>query len=332
MIEPSAIRPEYSSTIRSTCGPDYTVLLTSFYLDVKRRKRLALRSPSTIMGVMSPLPQAPGQRVVRRSPRTTRFLWTLLFLALVTPYVWIWYAVAQLRATPNREHLFWLVCHTAGTSQERSDAFLELAQLRNTEWRSAQLEGLDLSGVDLANVVLAEVNLEGCKLNGTKLAGAVLNRSRLRTSDLSGADLSGADLREADLGGNAVLTDANLSFADLRGAILDEARARGARFSRANLAGAHLTMAELSSADFEGANLAGAGLYVANLHGARLAGANLSGADLRRVVLTNANWWRTRGLTPELVAAFVERFPPSAEASAELRADYEEWRSQRGKP
>ena len=81
---------------------------------------------------------------------------------------------------------------------------------------------------------------------------------------LLSADLSYADLRHASL------NDADLSYADLSGANL-----RGANLSDTDLSGADLRHANMSYADLSGANLRGADLRHANLRHA-----NLSGADL----------------------------------------------------
>jgi len=65
--------------------------------------------------------------------------------------------------------------------------------------------------------------------------------------------------------GEAVKNSANLSYANLYGAILS---------------GANLSNAILSGADLSYANLCGAYLRGADLYGADLCGANLCGADL----------------------------------------------------
>ena len=92
-------------------------------------------------------------------------------------------------------------------------------------------------------------------------------------ADLSYADLRGANLSYANLRG-ANLSYANLSYADLRGANLSGAELNGAYLSGANLSDANLRGANLSYANLRGANLS-----YANLSYADLRGANLSGAD-----------------------------------------------------
>jgi uncharacterized protein YjbI with pentapeptide repeats len=105
---------------------------------------------------------------------------------------------------------------------------------------------------------------------------------------LSNIDLSGADLRDGKLSG-ADLRDANLSDAGLRSAELFDAELRGANLSGANLREAKLGGANLSGANLSRAKLIGANLHHTHLVGANLVGANLVGADLNYANLIGAN-------------------------------------------
>ena len=78
--------------------------------------------------------------------------------------------------------------------------------------------------------------------------------------------------------------EANLRWANLRGADLSWADLRWA-----NLRGANLSGADLSGANLSGADLSGANLRWANLSGADLSGANLRWANLRWADLSWAN-------------------------------------------
>ena len=88
---------------------------------------------------------------------------------------------------------------------------------------------------------------------------------------------------------------ANLSGANLIGAILSGANLIGAILSDAILSGANLSGAILSDADLSGANLRGADLSDANLSCANLSCADLSGANLRGAIM-----WSTIGNGREL--------------------------------
>ncbi|OSH00651.1 pentapeptide repeat-containing protein [Bifidobacterium adolescentis] len=90
---------------------------------------------------------------------------------------------------------------------------------------------------------------------------------------LHDADLRYADLRGANLHG-ACLHDADLRYADLRGANLHGACLGHADLSDANLSDADLSYANLSDADLRGADLSGADLRYADLSHADLSDAN----------------------------------------------------------
>ena len=74
--------------------------------------------------------------------------------------------------------------------------------------------------------------------------------------------------------------EANLIFADLRGARLGAANLSNADLSNADLSGARLGAANLSNADLRGADLSGARLSNADLSDADLSNADLTGANL----------------------------------------------------
>ncbi|MGC0250423.1 pentapeptide repeat-containing protein [Pseudactinotalea sp. Z1748] len=115
---------------------------------------------------------------------------------------------------------------------------------------------------------------------------------------LSDTDMSGADLRGGDFS-VTVLDRAKLVGSDLRDADLGSASMYRADLTRAKLGGADLTDAQLTSAtmveaDLEGANLtnvhlAGADLRRANLRGTTLSGVDLVGVDFRGSDMCGAN-------------------------------------------
>jgi len=113
---------------------------------------------------------------------------------------------------------------------------------------------------------------------------AIITEANLCMADLRGADLRGADLRGADL------SEANLSKATLLGANLSKVDLSKTDLSEADLRGANLLGADLSEADLSNADLSNADLSKANLSEAYLVGANLSNATLKKTNLIRANF------------------------------------------
>jgi len=104
--------------------------------------------------------------------------------------------------------------------------------------------------------------------------GAILRDADLRGAILRGAYLGGAILRDADLRGailrgaylgGAILRDADLRGADLRGAYLRGANLRGAILRDADLGGAILRDADLGGANLDGEKLTRAPVSILNL-------------------------------------------------------------------
>ena len=107
-------------------------------------------------------------------------------------------------------------------------------------------------------------------------------------ANLSLANLTGAILSKADLSG-AYLAGGNLSELTLRGANLSETNLTGTSLREANLSGAKLAGADLTDANLTGADFSEADLSEANLSGADLSELNLRGADLSRADMSGAD-------------------------------------------
>ncbi|AFZ28084.1 putative low-complexity protein [Cylindrospermum stagnale PCC 7417] len=132
---------------------------------------------------------------------------------------------------------------------------------------------------------------------------------------LSGADLSGANLR------GAVLSLADLRGTNLSGAYLSGAYLRGTNLSGAVLSGADLSGANLRGTDLSGADLSGADLSGAVLRNAGLRGADLRGADLSRTVLRKADLSRANLSGADLSRANLSGANLSDEFSGDIRWD-----------
>ncbi|WP_433963919.1 pentapeptide repeat-containing protein [Tunturiibacter gelidiferens] len=113
-----------------------------------------------------------------------------------------------------------------------SDAFLDLRDLRNANFRGQQLEVLDLSDVDLRGA-----DFTGADLYWTYLFRANCEGSIFRNCRLSGVVLDGANLRRADFTGAYISYDnvfhsSSLIEADLTDALLDRVDLKGSRYNR----------------------------------------------------------------------------------------------------
>jgi uncharacterized protein YjbI with pentapeptide repeats len=111
--------------------------------------------------------------------------------------------------------------------------------------------------------------------------------------DLSFTNLKGLNLVNAKLENSnlyqANLSQANLANANLSGSILSAANLSGANLNYVNLSGAILSAANLSGSNLTGANLQQANLYLASLKDANLCDTILDGANLRETEFSVEN-------------------------------------------
>lgn len=122
----------------------------------------------------------------------------------------------------------------------------QLARLRATaDFRPYQhqvLLSLDLRQVNWRGAQLAGVQLKNCALTGSDLQGADLRGANLTNSDLQGVNLRGADLSDADLEGVLCMG------ADLRDCCMRRTRLAAAEFWRAGLPAARTAGLDLRGA------------------------------------------------------------------------------------
>jgi uncharacterized protein YjbI with pentapeptide repeats len=185
-------------------------------------------------------------------------------------------------------------------SAEKKRELLEIddvgmwADLRGANLTEANLNGAflfkaDLSATNLARANLSEANLFRANLSKADLRGAFLHRA-----NLGHAQLIEAKLGPHPEGRSAILTEADLSYAqfrnsDLNNALFGKADLQGANFSGANLFNANLQEANLRWADLTGSNLSGGSLVMANLSYANLSKANIHDANLSETILIGTN-------------------------------------------
>lgn len=218
-----------------------------------------------------------------------------------------------------------------------TEAHLDGASVNaETRWAGADLEGADFSGVQdlrasnvheatnwflaryspdvedqlaIAGRVTRRMGIWHVDLSGYTTYELVMKRGKLRGASFQGArvkkaNFEGADLRYAYFGGtvfeDAVFRDANVAFADFRGAlgIQREAIQQAQNWQDAywdpdmgKLLGLPSDRNQaLMSVDFRDRKFGNAVLRELKLNGANFARADLSGADLRFSFLRDANF------------------------------------------
>ena len=149
--------------------------------------------------------------------------------------------------------------------------------LKDRNFREAQLRG----------AALCKATLLGANLTDADLRGANLTDADLSLANLTDADLRGANLTDANLW-DANLTDADLSLANLTDAKLWDANLTDAKLWDANLTDANLWDANLTDAKLWDANLTDAYLFRANLTSATLIFSDLTAANLSATNFSNA--------------------------------------------
>lgn len=185
--------------------------------------------------------------------------------------------------------------------------------LGNAYLNRANFTGANLTRADFIDSSLTETVLDGAEIGAAFFAGSNMIRASLvgvtsktpasflmsivTYADFTNADLSGANFRRAVLA-HSDLTHANLTGADLQSAELRNTTLHQTNFTNAILISAILHDGDLSTAILRGADFTEAGLLSAKLRNVDLRGANFSdanadladfsGADMRFVPMQNA--------------------------------------------
>lgn len=180
-----------------------------------------------------------------------------------------------------------------------------LATIRATRSAAGfDLRHVDLTGADLTGVDLTGADLTGAVLDGARIVGGSLARAHLVGASLDGTDLTGTTLDGAVFDGTDIGTvvwgpgshAVGTSFAGCTGMGALIGSNTPATWTRAILTGADLSYANLSHVDLSGARLekcvlVGATLVSTNLSRAILGGVSRSAAaDLSYAFLTNVSF------------------------------------------
>ncbi|WP_300547417.1 pentapeptide repeat-containing protein [Roseovarius sp.] len=196
------------------------------------------------------------------------------------------YALERLSQDSERDHIqiMEILCAYIRENAGREGVALPEGEATPEEWRAWSKEGREHPRLDV-DVALKVIERRGAarkQLEKEKGYRPGLERAQLRKIILSERDLTGADLRFAELQG------ADLGFAQLQRADLAGAQLQRAYLGRAQLQGANLGFAQLQGANLRGAQLQGAHLWAAKFdENTNLSEATLRDASLRFVNCTN---------------------------------------------
>lgn len=165
------------------------------------------------------------------------------------------------------------------------DALITTSHLSELRFQGVNLAGADLSRLDLRNINFKFANLHKAKLTGANLAFCCMERADLSFTNMEGANLMGVKMLCANLE-SAYLKLCNFedpagNRANMEGVNLKSAMLEGSQMAGVNLRVATLKNANLQNCDLRGAILAGADLENCDLSGSDLHEANLRGANLK---------------------------------------------------
>lgn len=186
------------------------------------------------------------------------------------------------------EHERWLATDGAeGTRADLTGANLERVELRGRNLRQAILIGAKLGGADLSSASLDEADLSGADFGW--VPHAKLAKASLQNANCSATDFSTAEITEADLRG-----------ALLRAATFFGANGNEAQFQAADLTGAKIRESEFRGAHFEGANLTNADVVGTDLSGALFKDTNLTNVRFHRSTFRNVLFEPQPGAIPNI--------------------------------
>ncbi|KAF5273921.1 hypothetical protein FQA39_LY01036 [Lamprigera yunnana] len=169
------------------------------------------------------------------------------------------------------------------TRRDVVNALIRCPYSSELRFQGVNLSGADLSKLDLRNINFKYANLHECKLMGSNLSWCCLERADLSHAILDGAHLLGVK----SLCANMECTQLkNCNFEDPAGS---RANMEGVNLKGANLEGSHMASVNLRVATLKNANLKNCDLRAAVLAGADLENCDLSGSDLQEANLRGAN-------------------------------------------
>lgn len=155
-------------------------------------------------------------------------------------------------------------------NDEKLDKVEWTIDLRNRDFRRANLKGADLRKARMSGI-----DLTGADLSGSNMNGADISESLLILANISHSQLKGINLR------NSVLLNSTILHSNLQGSNISESYIVGANLSSSQFQGADVSRSILQGALIRNSQLQGVDLRQSDLSGADISNSQLQGADIR---------------------------------------------------
>lgn len=165
-------------------------------------------------------------------------------------------------------------------------ADLSASYLAKTDFTGSDLRGADLCASHLHKVSFRETLLDGAAFNEAIMDGAFLDNAKGTEVSFSSTVLRHAHFGEIELSGG------DFSCCDLWNSVWYGSKVVGADFELADLRYAHLVNAEIQNSTFDRARFS-----LANMAGVDLMGCEMSSADLAGVMLLSGDLTEVEGLS-----------------------------------
>lgn len=195
-------------------------------------------------------------------------------------------------------------------------------RIEGSDLSYANMEGVVLANADIRRTKMVCANLEraildGCQLVESDLSGAFLKEAEMRKAKIKGTSLQNARAGKIDLSESEIDEFSKLDGAELKEAIMRKVKADKVSFVRANMEEANLEYAQMKGAIVEGANMRFGELHGAVMDGVKGSKVDLTGADLTDVQARGADF---REAQLENIKGMRADFSEAVLENAELRA------------
>lgn len=195
-------------------------------------------------------------------------------------------------------------------------------RIEGSDLSYANLEGVVLANADIRRTKMVHANLErailnGCQLVESDLTGAFLKEAEMRKAKVKQTSLEKVQAKSIDLSEAEIDEFSKLDGADLEKAIMRKVKADKVSFVKANMEEANLEYAQMKGAIIEGANMRFGELHGAVMEGVKGSKVDLTGADLTDVQARGANF---RDAQLENIKGMRANFSEAVLENANLRA------------